>query len=126
MIDDEYEAVMLVSGTERRALVDSGAVNTLCGVEWFNDFVEHRKNKEPIVEVAVEPKNFRFGDGHKIVSTRLVTFPIYLCGKNFKLFSYIIEGDIPLLMSRTSLKEFGASIDFSRDVIVLLIVWKNL
>ena len=78
------------------------------------------------MEVAVEPKNFRFGDGHKIVSTRLVTFPIYLCGKNFKLFSYIIEGDIPLLMSRTSLKEFGASIDFSRDVIKLLIVWKNL
>ena len=63
-IDKDFEAVFLVQGTQRRALIDSGCVYSVCGKEWLMDYM--RSCQSGIVaEIteAKEKKNFWFGDG---------------------------------------------------------------
>ena len=113
-IDDDYDLVLLVGDVRRRALIDSGAVTTVCGEHWINDYIE---NNASVSESKVDQRNFRFGDGPSIPSSRMVTFPIHMCGKDFSLSAYVVPGEIPLLMSRESLKDLNAAIDFKNDIL---------
>ena len=119
LIDDDFEAVLLVEGTQRRALIDSGCVTSVCGESWLNDYLRTNQYNVAKITETTDKKSFRFGDGRLQESTRVLTLPIHLCGKDLELKTFVIDGDIPLLMSRNALKEYGASIDFKEDVMVI-------
>ena len=120
MIDEDYEAVLLVNGTQRQALIDSGCVFSVCGREWAKDYMNSiQSGKKCKIIPAKEKKNFRFGDGRLQESSETLTIWIHMCGKDFKLNTYVVDGDIPLLMSRNALKDYGAIIDFKDDVIMI-------
>ena len=118
-IDTAYETIMLLDGVSRRALVDSGCVTSVCGSTWLDDFkkgslTNSLKIKE---EYPLATKKFRFGDGPTQASSKIVKLPISLCGKERMLEAFVIEGDIPLLLSKTAMSEFEAILDFKNDTI---------
>ena len=69
------------------------------------------------VNKKTESCSFRFGNGNSYSSQVLYTIPITLGDIQATIDTHVIECDIPLLMSRESLKRAYAEIDFKSDTI---------
>ena len=119
-LDQEYETILLMNETRNKILIDTGATSTVCGGAWLKDYKESlpKKSRERVCE-GVGSKSFRFGDGHVIPTSRIVKIPIYLCGKDYMLETYVIPGDLPLLFSNKSCKEFKVTLDHEKDKIII-------
>lgn len=116
-VDDDYESIMLVDETCNKALIDTGATTTVCGDRWLSSYLDSltSENREKVIEIKARYMTFRFGDGRGIKSCNYVMIPINLCGKNLLMGTYVVEGNLPLLFSRSSLKEFNISLDIQMD-----------
>ena len=102
------------------AVVDSGCNKTVCGRIWFDEYVSSLPRSETLkIESKLDTRRFRFGDGDIFTSTKLYTIPIMVGSKPVKLDTHIVDADIPLLLSRESLKKAEADIDFQKDVLNL-------
>ena len=119
-IDDDYESILLVKSTKNRALIDTGATTTVCGEEWLTEFLEtlSQDERKEVIE-RNEQKKFRFGDGKGVLSEKYVVLPINLCGKDLMMGTFVIKGNLPLLFSRSSLKEFDIDLDIKNDKIMI-------
>ena len=97
-----------------RALLDTGAAKSVCGSEWLNKFESShciRVRREPC-----EPKRFTFGDLSGVDSSLIAYIPTDIFGDNIREFGvYVLDLNIPLLLSRALLAERGAVVDFERD-----------
>ena len=62
---------------------------------------------------------FRFGDGRKIVSEELVIIPAKIGDTVCKIKTEVVQNDIPLLLSKESLKRADAVLDLKNDKAVL-------
>ena len=118
-IDNDFEAILLIDGVQRRALIDSGCVTAVCGKVWLDDYKKTCAPGNPKVVEKPAKKNFRFGDGPMQESNTIVTLPIHLCGKDRELNAFVIEGEIPLLLSRVALSEFEAIMDYKNDLLIM-------
>ena len=59
--------------------------------------------------------NFRFGDGIDVNSTETVKLPAVIGTKKVMIEANIVKNDIPLLLSRTSMKRAEMALDFETD-----------
>lgn len=58
---------------------------------------------------------FRFGDGKNVQSTRKVTIPAKIGQTRCKIETEVVPADIPMLLSKTSLKRASAVLDIAQD-----------
>ena len=63
---------------------------------------------------------FKFGNGKICHSIKRITIPVVIAGQNVLLTTEVIENDIPLLLSKYTLKKANTYIDFANDKIILL------
>lgn len=119
--DFEYaETYLLSNDTFHRALIDTGAVRNVCGSTWIEEFMSALpEKKKKHVEYTDEYLTFRFGDGKAVKSEQHMILPVTICGKDLRLETFVIPGDIPLLFSRHSMKQFGVQLDIMRDMITI-------
>ena len=110
-----------ISETLNSAVLDSGASATVCGLGWFNCFMqtltdENKKN------ISIQPgtKTFKFGDGAKVKSIKKVMLPCVLAGVNVHIITDVVKAEIPLLLSRDAMKKAGTSLNFNDDTAVML------
>ena len=105
-----------VSETVNKALLDTGAPSTVCGLIWFSVFIESltKKEKGEIKELKSD-KNFRFGDGKVVKAINQKIIPVTICGKEILLKTHVVNCDIPLLLSRESMKNLKCMIDLDED-----------
>ena len=90
-------------------------------LRWFDEYLSTLPRSESLkIETKSETCKFRFGDGEVFSSTKLYTIPIMIGNTQVQLDTHVVESDIPLLMSRESLKRAEADIDFERDTIKIL------
>ena len=75
--------------------------------------LDHTLKKQ--VQVNSSTTGFKFGDGRKVYSTKKVQIPAMVAGKMYKIEADIIAEDIPLLLSKNSLKKADAVIDMKND-----------
>ena len=117
----EEQVTFLIGETVNKALLDTGAPTTVCGKTWLKIFEESLSDKEK-AEIQTETcdRAFKFGDGDKVVATTKKKIPISLCGKDMLLETHIVENDVPLLLSRESMKKMGAVIDFNENTLQVL------
>lgn len=117
--DFEYASTFLLSNdTMNRALIDTGAVSNVCGDTFYKEFVRSLPTwKKNLIRETDSWMTFRFGDGKTIRSTKHVLLPVFLCGKERTLDTFIVPGDLPLLFSRKSMKALGVSLDIVNDTI---------
>ena len=104
--------------TYNGALLDSGASATVCGEQWMTKFEYSLTTREKKL-VQEEPCHqvFRFGDSEPITCTTRKNIPITICGNDIMLWTYVVESDVPLLLSRTTMSKMGCQIDFQRSEI---------
>ena len=63
---------------------------------------------------------FKFGDGKVAASEKSVVIPCNIAGKNVSLKTELVKSEIPLLLSKESMKAAESKIDFVNDRIYLV------
>ena len=110
----------LLGETLGYGIIDSGCSKTVCGEVWYKCHLD-AMSSDDAERVVEEPSSttFRFGDGEKVTSLKKVTFPALVAGKTVRVAADVVPYEIPLLLSKESLKKCDALLDFSRDTAVL-------
>ena len=110
------ECDAFLNETYNGALLDSGASATVCGRKWLEAFESHLSEEERLALKEEECfQTFRFGDGDPIVCRVKKNLPVNICGRDIMLYTYVVEGDVPLLLSRATMKKMECKLDFVRD-----------
>ena len=104
------------------AILDCGCVKSVCGKTWFNIYTDSltKAERESISETSGSAR-FRFGVGGPVfVSERKVTFPAIIGSRKVSIEADIIECDLPLLLSKESMKKADTQINFKEDEVTML------
>ena len=117
----------LLEESQGCAVLDSGCSNTVCGVQWFNNYIgqltEYEMSK--IVERS-STSTFTFGDGSTVPSIKKVTLPCYIGGVKSEITTDVVECNVPLLLSKRSMKTAEMVLDFKNDAVNVGGDWINL
>ena len=120
LCDEENGASELVGETFGHAIIDSGCSRTVCGRPWLNTYLDTLSRSDHLlVEKHPDDSKFRFGDGDIMHSKELIVIPVQFGSQQVKLMTCVVDCDVPLLLSRESLKRAEAHIDFKLDKVVL-------
>ena len=121
LAEDKLHQAELPGETFSHAIIDSGCSRTVCGRPWLESYLETLHRSEMLlVESHPDLVNFRLGDSEVIKSNELAVIPVQFGSQQIKLMTNVVECDIPLLLSRETLKRAGTEIDFKSDTVVLL------
>ena len=106
----------LVNESKDCAIVDSGCVTTVCGNPWADTFIDSL-SPELRSQIEVQPSNqtFTFGDGKTYTSKRKIKLPCWLGGLRGEFYTDVIDCNIPLLLSRKSMKAIDAVLHFKKE-----------
>ena len=111
----------LVAETLDAAVIDCGASKTCCGSTWWDNYTSSLSEEEmEKIQYSPSNKTFKFGDGRKYQSLTAVMFPVSIGGKPAQITADIVSANIPLLLSRESLKKANTKINFSSDYAEIL------
>ena len=100
------------------AVLDTGCSATVCGIDWYNSYVDNLSefDKSTISELP-SSSTFVFGDGVSVKSVKKAIFPCYLNGKRSTITADVVDCNIPLLLSKSSMKNAGMCLNFKYDTI---------
>lgn len=109
------------------AVLDSGASKTVCGKTWIQCYTESLNEKEKHLVKSENSENiFKFGDGRKVKSMQKVLIPAKIGTSNVLIETDVVNEDIPLLLSKETMKKAGTEIDFKNDSVTMLGEKQNL
>ena len=115
----KFDEVMLVS-SPGYGVLDSGCGRTIIGARTLAAFEKlWTEAGIPIPSRQKECNSFKFGNGATEVSTETVPMPVFLAGRRGVISAAIVQGDAPLLVSRSALRALQACIDFHKQEIRL-------
>lgn len=99
----------LVSDSENCALLDTGCSKTVCGTQWLSKYLgslsDYQLGK---VKEEKSESRFTFGDSRTFQSLKRVTIPCNIGGLSVEITTDVVECQIPLLLSVTSLQKAKA------------------
>ena len=100
------------------AVLDSGCNKTVCGKEWLKVYLQSL-SPEDFIKVCYEEKHvsFKFGDNAPSKSRTCCTFPAVVCDKKVNIVAQIVDDQIPLLISKQSMKDARMVLDFGDDTV---------
>ena len=111
----------LVSDCIGMALLDSGCTKTVVGRKWlevYHDMLGEEDARN--IVYSSDYSTFRFGDGAQVVSTEAVSIPAVIGAKQIQIKANVVDNNIPLLLSRDSMKKGNTVIDFCNDKAIIL------
>lgn len=121
LLNSTPEMSTLVMESLGMGLLDSACTRTVAGKGWFVAYCESlsESDKALIIYSKADAK-FRFGDGEEVVSSQEVEFPVIIGVKKIKIKANIVDSEIPLLLSKASMKRAGLILNFNEDTAVIL------
>lgn len=120
-VDKSNKLNALLRETLGMGVLDSACTKTVCGMTWKNAYLDQlsEEDRSLVKEVPVNTR-FRFGDGVECVSTSLVTLPVVIGNVKGAIETNVVDNEIPLLLSRKSMKSAGCNLDFTNDTATML------
>ena len=119
--EQDEDTIYLTGEAVNKALLDTGAASTVCGQRWLDVFEETlTPAQKSSIKVKATNKPYRFGDGKVTYASVQKTLPVNICGQDVFLETHVVKNDIPLLLSRTSMKKMKMVIDNEHDKIYAL------
>ena len=116
--DDKVE--VLFSETIGHILLDSGCSKTVCGEQWLSCYLDALSASEKSkMETEASSTVFKFGDGRRMTSLKCVTIPCVLADKNIMIRTDVVKCNIPLLLSKSSMKRAGMILNLNSDSAVI-------
>ena len=115
------EMAELVKESLGMGILDSACSRTVAGQAWFDAYCEslNVSDRTLIQSSEVETK-FRFGDGAEVVSSQEVKFPVVIGAKKVMIKASVVESEIPLLLSKASMKRARLVLNFNEDTADIL------
>ena len=109
---EEINIVLMTEKISKSEIIDTACTKTVAGKQWFDNF-KANLTKHSLDEIQYFPKStrFKFGDGRKVQSTMRVIFPVMLAGKYCKINAEIVDENIPLLLSKSSVRRCQTNIN---------------
>ena len=98
----------LVCESLSSGLLDCGCTKTVCGKEWYDEFVNSLSEDDKraiITEGSRVP--YKFGSGDVIYSYMKAILPVYFGTYKGTLETEIVKTELPLLISKNAMKAIG-------------------
>ena len=109
------------------AVLDSGASKTVCGKTWIKCYTDSLNEKEKGLIKSYDSENiFKFGDGRKVKSLQKVIIPAKIGTEKVMIETDVVNEEIPLLLSKDTMKKADTEIDFKNDSVKMLGQKQNL
>ena len=106
------------TNTKYGSVLDSGCTKTVCSKTWLNCSLESLSSEElDNIKSEWSETIFKFGNGKICHSIKQITIPVVIAGQNVLLTTKAIENDIPLLLSKDTMKKDNTYIDFANKII---------
>ena len=101
------------------AVIDSGCTQTVVGRNWL-DMYSETMDEDMIKLMKFEKCNtpFKFGHGKEIYSKCKVNIPGHIGNSQVSIDANVVDIDLPLLLSKSSMKKAGAVLNFQSDNVV--------
>ena len=115
MIEQLSETEIFVAEASKSTVIDTACTKTIAGEKWFTNFKPNLTDDSINIEIYQSNTKFKFGDGRQVTATKRVIFPIVIAGKHCRIEAEIVKENIPLLLSKTSLKRCNMIIDLPND-----------
>ncbi len=116
------EAEILMTEGFGSAIIDTACTRTVCGQEWLNHYITELSQKETTDLRKTETHShrpFRFGDGKVVHSKKRLKIPAKIGQIKCKIETEVVPANIPLLLSKVSLKRAGTVLDMKNDRAVM-------
>ena len=106
--DDKQKSLVIES--LGKGVLDCGCTRTVAGEFWMREFLTTLSPQDSkLVKREQSNSMFRFGDGGECKSMRRMIIPIQIGTKNYFLRVEVVENEIPLLLSKSTMKGLGKS-----------------
>ena len=97
------------------AVLDIACSSTVCGEHWLEDYLNSLNSEERKKASRTDnSKIFKFG-GEQLRSEGLFKIPAVVAGKETFINTDMVKSDIPLLLSKRSMKRAGAKLNLQDD-----------
>ena len=107
---------VLVSECLHSAVLDSGCSSTVAGKEWLQSYIDSLSpTDKKSIQSESSDKFFRFGGGTCLKSKGLYDVPCVLAGECCRLGVDVVECELPLLLSKDSMKKAEVVLDLVDD-----------
>ena len=112
----EINSVNISGSLPGHAIVDTGCQKTCASVSWVKEYIKNLPQKyKKLVKSRESGNKFRFGNPEVFPSQKYFLIPAKL-GKSIKLLGVdVLENDIPLLISRETMKNLGFVLHYPKE-----------
>jgi transposase InsO family protein len=112
----QQEALILLAEASNSTVLDSACTATVAGEAWMNCYLDSLDPsvREKVLEMPSETK-FKFGGGTVLQSKKIVKFPCVIAGTECEIQTDVVSSDIPLLLSKDSMKKAKVKLDLEND-----------
>lgn len=97
-------------------LLNYGASKTVCGKEWFSQYVNTSAKRTSNKHNTVKEVTCTGLETKKVKGTKSTKIPVLLSNNYVAIQTDIIENDITLFPSKSSLKKAEKTLDFQNDI----------
>ena len=100
------------------AVLDSGCSATVAGEDWLKNYLDSLNQEElELADVEKEENDtiFKFSGGRRLISKGRWIIPCTIAGVKYRIATDIVYSDIPLLLSKGSMKEAKEKLDLEND-----------
>ncbi|XP_024125019.2 uncharacterized protein LOC112144625 [Oryzias melastigma] len=116
------ESEIFLTESQGSAIIDTACTRTVCGEKWLESYIKDLNRSQIHKMMQTESQScrpFRFGDGQVVYSNRKVKLPAKIGQTKCHIESEVVPADIPLLLSKMSLKRAGTVLDMENDRVVM-------
>ena len=96
-------------------ILDTGCTSTVCGSVWFDDFISRLPEKDRNIQTWPSTVSVMFGNFGQQQSIFRARLPCIIGGQPCTIDADVIEGNLPLLLSKASMKKASLTLWMGED-----------
>ena len=117
---DDRKMSKLLDQATNCAVIDTGCLTTVSGATWAQRYLDSLSEFERgQVSEENSTASYTFGDGRTYFSSKKLTIPCYIGPFTASITTDIVTAEIPMLLSKTSMKKQKMMIDFANDALII-------
>ena len=102
-------------------ILDSACTRTVTGETWLNVYLDTLSDSDrACVKWSKADTMFIFGDGIEVKSVKEIEFPVIIGKKRVRIKANVVKNEIPLLLSKASMKRAKLVLNFNNDTAEIL------
>ena len=118
--EEREGVVLLAEECNGRAILDTACTDDLAGRKWIEKYINNLSEDDKS-SVVRKPgwRKFKFGSGNRMQSEEEIEIPAFIGDQPVRLKTDVLDVNLPLLLSLSTIKRAGAIIDTTEDSAVM-------